>query len=161
MDIFTSLKNDHETIKNLLNQLENNPRDASLFERLKIEMTSHNQAEEETFYDFIRKKIATLDIIVEASDREHYLVDEILYSYSDIEEVDDETKRLIFSILKKSIEAHINKEEIEVFAIARKNMSLEEINEINSSFSAKKKEIKENLIQEEAATTIIEDQEDS
>jgi hemerythrin-like domain-containing protein len=141
-NIYTALKQDHDEVKNMLKQLVENPMDAELFEKFKNELSIHNRAEEDAFYNPLAEKLSDLALITTSSETEHDLVDEMMAKY---EELEEEEKNILIRTIKKSVESHISKEEEEVFNIAKERFSSAEEKEIFKTFQDVKEKMKEDI----------------
>lgn len=142
MDIYTALKKDHDEMKNMLKQLQQNSVDEELFDKFRTEMSMHNRAEEDTFYHRLAEKLNSLGLITTSSKEEHGLVDEMVAIYGGLEEKE---KNILIRAIKKSVENHISKEEEEVFNLAKESFSSTEQEEILNEFQDAKERIKENI----------------
>ena len=115
MDIFRKLKSDHTTIKGLLKELcKNKDRSAKerreLFHELNQVLLSHTKAEEEVFYSkffddqkFHRKILH--------SKEEHHIAENLLREIAELAKM---------TVLRETIEDHIEDEEDELFDKARR-----------------------------------------
>lgn len=142
MNIYALLKKDHDKVKELLASIEKK-KDASLFQQLKNEIIVHNEAEEEALYEPLAAKAGKLKIMVKAGHSEHDLVMKML---NQIEKIKDEEEwQSLFAVIKKSIEAHINMEENELFDLAKKHFSSKEAEEIAKNMKELKEQYKAEL----------------
>lgn len=138
MDIYLSLKKDHKEVKDMLSKLERKPDDTKTLNDLKKELILHNEAEEKAFYKPLKKKLGKMGIVSEAGEKEHDLAMSLIDCYTKMESENNEKKTLLL-IIKKTIEAHIEVEEKEIFELARKHLSTDEAREINNEFEEIKK----------------------
>jgi len=127
MQIYKLLEKDHNKVKELLGLIEKK-KDLKLFAELKKEVTIHSEAEEEAFYDPLRAKLGKIKIIVKTGHDEHDLVMDMMKKLDKVED-DDEWMEL-FSVIKKSLEAHIKMEEEDIFQLGKKHLTREESEEI-------------------------------
>lgn len=141
MDIYSYLKKDHKEVKDILSKLEKDPADTKMAGNLKKEMLLHNKAEEKAFYHPLKAKLGEIGIISEAGEKEHDLAMSLIDCYIKIDFKNKE-KKILLSIIKKAIEAHIQVEEQEIFALAKKYFSNEEAKEINNEFEEIKEKMK-------------------
>ncbi len=135
MNVFTSLKADHEKVAELLESIEGTTERATkgrdrLFTRLKNELDVHARIEEEIFYPALEEADETRDITLEAYE-EHALVKQLLAEL-EAEPKDDERWTAKFTVLKENIEHHVEEEEREMFRKARQVLSEEEIDELGA-----------------------------
>lgn len=149
MDALEVIRDDHETFRALLAKLDETTERAdktrtTLFERLKREIVSHEKMEEQLFYPALRKAREKADDIVLEGYEEHHVADMIV---AEIEALptDDETWGAKLSVLKESIEHHMEEEEGEMFAHARKAFSREELAELGMKMAELKKATLESL----------------
>ena len=138
MQIYDLLKTDHDKVKDLLTSIEKK-QDSELFRQLKKEMIIHNEAEEEVFYRQLHEKAGNLKIIVTTGNSEHELVIKILKQLDKIENKEEWLQ--LFSVVKKSIEAHITMEEQNIFALAKKHFSNQEAEDIGSKMADNKQKL--------------------
>lgn len=127
MDIYKLLKHDHDKVKKMLITLEKK-KDVKLFEELKKEVIIHSEAEEEAFYEPLEAKAGKLKIMVKAGHAEHDLTMDMMNKLSKIE--DDEEWMSLFSVIKKSLEAHILMEEEDIFALSKQHFDTKEAQEM-------------------------------
>lgn len=140
MDIYEVLRADHQEIKEIMTSLAKK-KNEELFHEFQEKMIAHNKAEEEIFYDALTSKLDSLEIIPKAGTKEHDLASKII---DKLAKIDDEAEwKILFSLLKKTIEAHVKKEEEDVFSLAEKHFSATEAKEMGKAMKSRKKEIQE------------------
>lgn len=132
MDAIALLKEDHEKVKKLMDELEKTTERGvktrtELWAKLLRELTVHENIEEEVFYPALRDKPKAKDIVLEAME-EHHLVDDLVEQIKDTP-VDDEHWAPKFKVAKENVEHHIEEEETEMFKIARQVFSKDELEE--------------------------------
>ena len=138
MQIYDLLKNDHDKVKKLIAAIEKK-KDIKLFEELKKEVEIHSEAEEEAFYQPLQSKLGKIKIIIKTGHDEHDLV---MAMMKKIDKVDDDQEWMeLFSVIKKSLEAHIEMEEEDIFHLGKKHFTSKEAEEI----ATKMKKLKEKL----------------
>ena len=130
MDAFALLKADHEKVAGMLETIENTTERAlkgreEVFAQLKEELDLHARIEEEIFYPALEEMEETREIAVEAYE-EHRLVKQLLGELQ-AEPKDTEEWTAKFTVLKESIEHHVEEEEGEMFKKARQAFTEEEI----------------------------------
>lgn len=140
MKIYEILIKDHEKVKQLMNKISKTP-DPELFAELKKEVILHSEAEEEVFYKPLEKKAGDLKIIVESGHTEHDTVMDMMDQIDKIE--DEEEWRSLFSVIKKSLEAHILMEEEDIFDLSKKYFSNEQAQDMGENMKKRKKELEE------------------
>jgi hemerythrin-like domain-containing protein len=150
MNAITMLKQDHDAVKKLLDELESTTERGvktrqELFARLKSDLTVHEVIEEEIFYPALREHPKAKDIVLEAYE-EHNVVDSIMGEMSALP-VDDETWGAKATVMKENIEHHIEEEEGEMFKQARRVFDEAELEELGARMAARR----ETAMQEAAA----------
>jgi hemerythrin superfamily protein len=140
MKIYDLLKYDHDKVKELLDTLSKK-KDLRLFEQLRREIIAHNEAEEEAFYEPLQSKTGRLSIMIDAGHEEHDLAMDMM---DELAEIDNEEEwNSLFSVIKKSIEAHIKMEEEDIFQLAQKYLTDKEAEEIARNMTKLKAREKE------------------
>ena len=129
MNAFTLLKQDHDTVANLLEKIDKTTERGiktreDLFTKLKTELDVHAKIEETIFYPAIENEDETRDITLEAFE-EHRLVKQLLSELESMSK-DDEQWTAKFTVLKENVEHHVEEEEGEMFEKARKVLSKED-----------------------------------
>lgn len=142
MTIFAELKKDHKTVKALCQAIEKE--EVSPKKRLKhfLELANllshHTYAEEEAFYDRLKPAGGkTRDLALEGYE-EHHVADFLLSELKNLS-VEDERWTAKFTVLKESLEHHIEEEEQDMFAAARKKLSKVELEQAAKQFLKLKK----------------------
>ena len=123
MNAFTLLKADHKKVAGILEKLDSTTERgvktrAELFNQLKTELEVHTRIEETIFYPALEKADETRDITLEAFE-EHRLVKQLLGELDSMGK-DQEEWTAKFTVLKESIEHHVEEEEGDMFPKARK-----------------------------------------
>ncbi|HET9249233.1 MAG TPA: hemerythrin domain-containing protein [Actinomycetota bacterium] len=123
MDALQLLKKDHDQVKKMLKDLAATTERAvktrqELFGRLKFSLTVHEQMEETVLYPALKEHAKAKDIVLEAYE-EHDVVDTIL---AELEQTpfEDETWHAKLTVMQENLLHHIQEEEGEMFAQARK-----------------------------------------
>src|SRR5687768_10200146 len=120
-DIYTLLKDDHQSISSLLQQLlqttatdtaERNVR----FAELKHSLTRHSEAEDETFYSVLLQHDQTRPLIQNGK-QEHERIESLLQELGRMDAHDPRWHAKL-QVLKNLVEHHVHEEE-QVFARAR------------------------------------------
>ena len=137
MNAFALLRADHEEVADMLGAIEDTTERAIktrdvlfktrdvLFARLKEALDLHARIEEEMFYPALKESQETREITLEAYE-EHRLVKQLLGELEG-EPKDTEEWTAKFTVLKESIEHHVEEEEGEMFKKAQRVLSKEEI----------------------------------
>ena len=123
MDALTLLKDDHQKMRKLLNELESTTERGvktreDLYARIKSELTVHEIIEEEIFYPALKDHPKAKDIVLEAYE-EHHVVDTVMAEIRDVP-FDDETWGAKLTVMKENVEHHIEEEEDEMDAEERR-----------------------------------------
>jgi hemerythrin-like domain-containing protein len=145
MNAFTLLKQDHETVADLLEKIDQTTERGiktreDLFTKLKTELDIHAKIEEEIFYPALEDQDETRDITLEAFE-EHRLVKQLLGELESMSK-DAEEWTAKFTVLKENIEHHVEEEEGEMFENARKVLSKEDQESLGTRMEQAKKEEK-------------------
>ena len=141
MNAIELLKEDHEKVKKLLEQLESTTERGiktreELFARIKAELTVHETIEEEIFYPALREHPKAKEIVLEAYE-EHNVVDTLMGELTALP-VDDETWGPKAKVMTENIEHHVEEEEGEMFRTARQVFDADELRELGERMAARK-----------------------
>lgn len=144
MQIYTALKTDHMLVKAILKLLEKTTEEApqkrtQLLAKLKEAIVPHSRAEEQVFYDRLKKSdVKEADDLAFEGFEEHALLDHLL---EQLEATDPSDKRwtALMSVAKESLEHHIKEEENEMFKKAKKAFDNKLANEMTIEFLNLKK----------------------
>ncbi len=143
MDLYKLLHEDHQKVKSLLKELEDTTERAEktrerLIKEVEMELTIHSEAEEKFLYPRLQGISETKDLAYEALE-EHKVVKTLLTELvSEPKGTDEWTAKL--SVLKENVEHHIEEEEGELFAKAKRVLPREEAGSIGDSIMAYKEE---------------------
>ena len=148
MNAFTLLKQDHQTVADLLEKIDKTTERGTktreeLFTRVKTELDVHAKIEEEIFYPALENEDETRDITLEAFE-EHRLVKQLLAELESMSK-DSEEWTAKFTVLKENIEHHVEEEEGEMFTKARKVLSKEDQEALGERLEAAKQDEKRAL----------------
>jgi hemerythrin superfamily protein len=148
VDALKLLEEDHRLVKQILAEGESTTERgektrAELFARLKRELTIHEQMEEEVLYPALREISKSRDIALEGYE-EHHVVDEI---FSELEQTppSDDTWGAKFKVAKENLEHHIEEEETEMWAAARREFTEDELEQMGRRMLEIKQAAKELL----------------
>jgi hypothetical protein len=141
MDAIALLKQDHDKVKGLLEDLEKTTERGvkartELFATIKGEMIVHETIEEEIFYPELKNHPKAKDIVLEGFE-EHHVVD-LLMSELEALSVDDESWGAKALVMKENIEHHIEEEEGEMFKTARQVFDRDELLDLGERMQARK-----------------------
>jgi len=119
--IYEEIKKDHDLHRDLLDRLDktsgDSPERRELFEKLRVEMTAHANAEEQTFYASLIEDPETQEQ-ARHSIAEHKETDDLLEELDEMA-FDNPGWLAKFRKLKEELEHHMEEEEEEVFPEAR------------------------------------------
>lgn len=140
-DIFTRIKEDHDTARDLMTQIQNTGNGAAktraeLFEKFKLEMWTHNKIEEATFYSKLESKGETAEAL--EAKNEHHVAGAMIEEL-DMMPKDSEAWEQKFKALCEVLEHHMDEEEGEFFDLGRKEFTKEEAERLGERFDARKK----------------------
>ena len=148
MDAITLLKNDHDKVKRLLNELESTTERGvktrqELFATIKGELTVHETIDEEIFYPALKSHPKAKDLVLEAYE-EHHVVDQVIAELEGLD-VSDETWGAKATVMKENVEHHIEEEEGEMFKQARQVFERQELEELGAQMEERKASAQEEL----------------
>ena len=130
---FASLVEDHKKVKGIIEQLLATSATAKktrqdLLGTLKKELESHETLEEKLLYPALKQQKPTHDMALEAY-QEHHVVD-VLLEELDGMEFKDEAWKAKLTVLQENLLHHIDEEEQELFPKAQKNLSQNQLDQI-------------------------------
>jgi hemerythrin-like domain-containing protein len=145
MDVYEILKEDHQTVAQLLKKLDKSSEETAeerekLFLELKTELTLHAYIEELLFYPLLKDRKESKEITLEAYE-EHRLVKSLLEELDNMAK-DSEEWIGKFRVLKENVEHHVEEEEGELFTEARKVLSPEDAASIGARIATEKAKLK-------------------
>jgi hypothetical protein len=148
MDALTMLKDDHQKMRKLLDELESTTERGvktreQLFAQIKGELTIHEIIEEEIFYPALKEHPKAKDIVLEGYE-EHHVVDTVMAELEDLP-VDDETWGAKAKVMKENVEHHMEEEEGEMFQKARQAFDKAELEELATRMEQRKTQAQEEL----------------
>ncbi|MGH6980356.1 MAG: hemerythrin domain-containing protein [Stellaceae bacterium] len=145
-DVLDTLKQDHEEVSDLLDQLvdsESASGRASLLKRVKAALVPHSRAEEKTVYDPIRAlKGKQQKQDGEEGYLEHALADKMLDKLGRITKTTSPEFSAAAKVLKELIAHHVAEEERNIWRDVRDNFSDEERLAMNRRFEAAKARVR-------------------
>lgn len=141
MNAITMLERDHVKVKGLLVRLDATTARAraarrDLFDRIKAELTVHETIEEEIFYPALKEHPRARDIVLEGIE-EHNVVDTLLGELTDLP-TDNEAWGAKATVMRENVEHHIEEEETEMFAKARRIFDPSELEALGRRMAARK-----------------------
>jgi hemerythrin-like domain-containing protein len=144
MNAFQLLKEDHQKVSGIFQQLEPTTERAEktrteLFTKLKQELDIHAHIEETIFYPAIKQEAETREIVLEGFE-EHAVVKRLLGEL-DGGDVTSEQWTAKLKVLQENVEHHVEEEEGEMFQKARQVLSEEQINQLGARMEQEKKRV--------------------
>jgi hemerythrin superfamily protein len=148
MNAFQLLKEDHQKVSGLFQQIEPTTERAEktrteLFAQLKQELDVHAKIEESIFYPAIKQAAETREIVLEGFEEHHVI--KMLLKELDSMPVDTEQWTAKFKVLKENVEHHVEEEEGEMFQKAREVLSEDDVNRLGAQMEEMKKQLKEQI----------------
>lgn len=146
MLIYEALKNDHDKVKDLLNELMEIPdgisrRRHELIEKIRDELVPHSRAEESVFYNSLRSIDAAKDLVMHGYS-EHMEIEAFLRTLQAKDKVDADWRKTAAK-LKASLEHHIDEEEGRIFNVAQQLFTEGEAEMMAEAFEQLKPEVRE------------------
>ena len=148
MNAIDLLKDDHDRIKPLLNELKETTERAEktrseLFSRIKQELMIHEIIEEEIFYPTLKEHPKAKEIVLEGYE-EHDVVSRLMGELDGMEPTDERFGPKA-KVMAENIEHHIEEEEGEMFKQARQVFDANELEELGDRMARRKETAKEEL----------------
>ena len=142
MNIYDRIKQDHDEARGMMAEIRDTTERAAktrrkLFDTFKREMWAHHKIEEAVFYNTLMKQRDTRDEAFEAVN-EHHVANGLLEELDSVP-VDSAQWASKFGVLCELMEHHMDEEEGETFAEARKALSDESAQAMGKSFESRKK----------------------
>jgi hemerythrin-like domain-containing protein len=141
MNAFQLLKEDHQKVSGIFQQLEPTTERAEktrteLFAKLKQELDIHAHIEETIFYPAIKQAAETREIVLEGFE-EHAVIKTLL---GELEEGDVTSEQWTakLKVLQENVEHHVEEEEGEMFQKARQVLGEEQIDELGRRMEQEK-----------------------
>lgn len=129
-DVLRLLKDDHEKVRKLFQELERAPsrKAKSVLQKLKHEIDLHSEVEEQIVYPAFRNAAGSKEakVMVAESMTEHMLVDVLMGQLQDLRAGTAEFEGKV-SVLKESVLHHAKEEEKEMFPAMRKAAHAEDL----------------------------------
>ncbi len=138
--LFDLLKQDHEKVKDLFEEIEDGDMEAQedLFSQIQEELEMHMEGEEKFFYPALEESEDTKEKVLESYE-EHHVTKMVLGEFGGMAQ-DDERWKAKVKVLKELVEHHIEEEEKEIFRMAKKALDKEKIQEIADQIREQKGE---------------------
>jgi len=139
MDLLKRLSDDHREIKQLLKRLDLTTERGSkirekLFNQFKALLVAHSKSEEAVLYDRMKKGDPDARDAALEGYEEHHLANLLLKELTSLSK-DHERWGAKLTVLKESLEHHIEEEEAAFFSKARKMFTRTELTEFNEEFA--------------------------
>jgi hypothetical protein len=146
MNAFQLLKEDHQKVSGIFQQLEPTTERAEktrseLFAKLKEELDIHARIEETIFYPAIKQAAETREIVLEGFEEHHVI--KMLLKELEAMPVDTEEWAAKLKVLQENVEHHVEEEEGEMFQKAREVISEDEINQLGTRMEELKMQLKQ------------------
>lgn len=143
------LKQDHDNVRALLKELTDTPNNAhtkreELLGKIRSELEIHTRLEEEIFYPTFRQANGSEHgELYHESMEEHHLVEDMVIP--DVGSADLGTDEFAgrAKVLRELVEHHAEDEEEEMFPMARKAMTEDELEELGEKMQARKQELQQ------------------
>lgn len=148
MDAITLLKNDHDTVEALLEDLASSTvrgvkKRKQLLDKIRVELKAHTTIEEEIFYPAFRakgNKSEDAEMYFEALE-EHRAAGDLVLPDLLATPVDSEKFSGRANVLKELVQHHADEEEKDMFPRAKKLLSKAELTELGDKMVARKAEL--------------------
>ena len=145
MNAFQLLKEDHQKVSGIFQQLEPTTERAEktrteLFAKLNQELTVHAKIEEAVFYPAIKQAAETREIVLEGFEEHHVI--KMLLKELEAMPVDTEQWTAKLKVLQENVEHHVEEEEQEMFQKSREVLSEDEINQLGARMAEMKEQLK-------------------
>lgn len=142
MDAFELLKQDHQKVSGLFQQIESAEGDSrqQLFMQIKQELDLHAQLEETMVYPMLKESAQTNELTIEAYE-EHREVKELLAQLEAMPPTDSSWNLLLME-LRDNVEHHVEEEENELFVQARAVVNQQQLNELGQQLMQVKQQKK-------------------
>lgn len=146
MQIYQALKNDHDKLKSLLNQLmalnsQDEEKVGDLLEQIRDEFIPHSRAEESVFYNSLRSIETAKDVALHGF--EEHMEAEALFRALQFKEITDMDWKKTALNFKSAVEHHIQEEETKVFNAAKQLFTVQEAEMMAQAFERLKPEVRE------------------
>jgi hemerythrin superfamily protein len=148
LDALSLLEQDHRLFRQLLTEGDatterGQKTRTELFARLRRAVTIHEQMEEEVLYPRLREIAKSRDLALEAYE-EHHVVDEI-FAELEATPTSDEKWGAKFTVAKENLEHHMEEEEDEMWKLARREFTEDELEKMGARMSEIKRAAQELL----------------
>lgn len=151
MNILSVIKQDHEAVSHIFNQLEKvmaspNKELSKLINQLIVEIKVHAKAEEITLYNVCRSKTDKLSEFSVEGFIEHRLLDTVLNKLPQVKPGPDGEFKALLKVARDLFEHHaIEEEQEEIFPKLENAFSKEELSELGDEMLAQKENVREEI----------------
>lgn len=150
MLIYDLLKKDHREVKHLFQRIEECLENQqyseaeATFEELRMELTAHAKAEQESFYEplFLLSREKEGKDLAWEGEEEHHVIALLLNELSRME-IDDGSWKAKVKVLSEIVDHHVQEEEGDIFKEAKKCFSNAEAQKIADNMKTLKEQYKE------------------
>ena len=148
-ELFNELRKDHEEVNGILEQLKATSKNAQkkreeLFQKLKMELIPHMEAEEHILYPALKESKEALEHVLESLEEHH--VSEMVLKELDKTSVSEENWGAKLSVFKDLVEHHVKEEEDKIFKDAEKYIDKERMQKVFDAFQKEKEKFFKNTI---------------
>jgi hemerythrin-like domain-containing protein len=145
MDIYESIKADHDKLREMSRQLmQVSPEGRRrVFDEFKRELWAHSRIEETVFYTPLRERGPTRMEILEGLN-EHHMIDALL-SELEAQPLEEEAWKAKAQVLGELLKHHLEEEEEELFEEARKVLDASQAETMAESWGRRKRMVVEAL----------------
>jgi len=140
MNLLDALKQDHDEVKELLEEIlgsDDGKERGELFKKVKTNLTAHSRAEEKVLYRRLLKSEDGKDEALEG-DVEHEVADYLLEGLARARDKASDEWKARCTVLKEALEHHIEEEESETFDTAREMFDEEQLEKMAEEFAREK-----------------------
>lgn len=150
MNAIDLLKQDHEKVRKLLKELSETTHRATkkreeLLEKIRNEVLVHTQIEEEIFYPAFREEADEAEKLFFEAKEEHRAVGDLVLPDLEQTEVTSDAFLGRVKVFKDLLEHHVEEEEEEMFAKAKKAMSNDQLLELGEQMAARRQELRKQM----------------
>jgi hemerythrin superfamily protein len=145
MDIYESIKADHDTLREMSRQLMQVPPESrrEVFDEFKRELWAHSKVEETVFYTPLRECEETQMEILEGLN-EHHMIDALLDEL-EAQNLEEDAWKAKAQVLGELLKHHLEEEEEELFEEARKVLDDAQAETMAESWGRRKRMVVEAL----------------
>jgi hemerythrin superfamily protein len=140
MEIYQSLKKDHDRVKELFQQAKQKKTGSkgsdNIFPEIRKALEMHTEIEENLFYSVLKEEETLREDILEAYE-EHHIVTNVLREMSKLSPQDERWMAKL-TVLQELVEHHIEEEEEGIFKKAKKVLDKKQAEDIGSKFEQQK-----------------------